>query len=97
MQATDSDDDISVTHSPAADELPPPPEEDIADENSPPHTESAIIMAPAVPWSTKRISILETDAANIQAWLAAVRLFCSPDQCCLTNSYVGDNSCLISE
>jgi hypothetical protein len=29
-------------------------------------------MAPAVPWSTKRIPVLETDAANIQAWLAAV-------------------------
>jgi hypothetical protein len=30
-------------------------------------------MAPAVPWSTKRVPVLETDAANIQAWLAAVR------------------------
>jgi hypothetical protein len=30
-------------------------------------------MAPAVPWSAKRVPVLETDAANIQAWLAAVR------------------------
>jgi hypothetical protein len=30
-------------------------------------------MEPAVPWSTKRVPVLETDAANIQAWLAAVR------------------------
>jgi hypothetical protein len=30
-------------------------------------------MAPAVPWSTKRVPVLETDAANIQAWLASVR------------------------
>jgi hypothetical protein len=30
-------------------------------------------MAPAVPWSKKRVPVLATDAANIQAWLAAVR------------------------
>jgi hypothetical protein len=30
-------------------------------------------MAPAIPWSTKRVPVLETDAANIQAWIAAVR------------------------
>jgi hypothetical protein len=49
----------------------PPPEEDIADDKPPPHTEPATIMAPAVTWSTKRVPVLETDAANIQAWLAA--------------------------
>jgi hypothetical protein len=73
MQATASDDDISVTHPPVADELPSPPEEDIADDNPPLHTEPATIMAPGVPWSTMRVPVLETDAANIQAWLAAVR------------------------
>jgi hypothetical protein len=26
-----------------------------------------------------------------------LRVFCRPDQCSLTNSYVDDNSCLISE
>jgi hypothetical protein len=65
MQATASDDDISVTQPLAADELPPPPEEDIADDNPPHHTEPATILAPAVPWSTKRVPVLETDAANI--------------------------------
>jgi hypothetical protein len=73
MQAIASDDDISVTHPPAADELSPPPEEDIADDKPPPHTEPATIMAPAIPWFTKRVPVVETDAANIQAWLAAVR------------------------
>jgi hypothetical protein len=73
MQATASDDDISVTNPPAAEEIPPPPEENNADELNPPYTEPATIMAPAVPWSTKRVPVLETDAANIQAWLAAVR------------------------
>jgi hypothetical protein len=67
MQATAFDDDFSVTHPRAADELPPPPEDDIADEKNPPHTDPATIMAPAVPWSTKSVPVLETDAANIQA------------------------------
>jgi hypothetical protein len=57
----------------ASDEPPPPPEEDIADDNPPPHTNPATIMTPAVPWSTMRVPVLETDAANIQAWLASVR------------------------
>jgi hypothetical protein len=48
-------------------------EEDIADDNLTPHTAPATIMAPAVPWSTKRVPVLETDAATIQAWIAAVR------------------------
>jgi hypothetical protein len=30
-------------------------------------------MAPVIPWSTKRVPVLETDTANIQAWLAYVR------------------------
>jgi hypothetical protein len=72
MQAAASDDDHSVTHSPVADEL-PPALETLADDNPPPTTRPANTMAPAVPWSTKRVPVLATDAANIQAWLAAVR------------------------
>jgi hypothetical protein len=74
MQANASEDDISVTHPPAADELLPPPEQDIADDNPSPHIEPATIMTSTVPWFTKRASDLEIDAVNIQAWLAAVRL-----------------------
>jgi hypothetical protein len=31
------------------------------------------------------------------AELESEQVFCRPDQCSLTNSYVDDNSCLISE
>jgi hypothetical protein len=72
MQAAASDDEFSVTHSPAADEA-TPALETFADDNPPPTTRPANTMAPAVPWSTKRVPVLATDTANIQAWLAAVR------------------------
>jgi hypothetical protein len=73
MQAAASDDDISVTHPHAADEPTPPPEEDIADEKKPAPHRTRKYHGTSVPWSTKRVPVLETDAANIQAWLAAVR------------------------
>jgi hypothetical protein len=72
MQAAASDADYSVTHSPVADEL-TPALETLADDNPQPTTRPANTMAPAVLWSTKRVPVLATDAANIQAWLAAVR------------------------
>jgi hypothetical protein len=72
MQAAASDDDFSVTNPPAADE-PTPPLEIFADNNPPLTTGPANTMTLAVPWSTKRVPVLATDAANIQAWLAAVR------------------------
>jgi hypothetical protein len=72
MQAAASDDDYSVTQSPVAGE-PTPALETFADDIPPPTNRPANTMAPAVPWSTKRVPVLATDAANIQAWLAAVR------------------------
>jgi hypothetical protein len=35
--------------------------------------------------------------ADIPEFIEDLPVFCRPDQCSLTNSYIDDNSCLISE
>jgi hypothetical protein len=55
---------------------------------------------PRTVYEALRERVLESDGYFLQKQDALGKLcalFCRPDQCSLTNSYVNDNSCLISE